>query len=302
MFAIEVRNVTKRYPSGKGVFDLSVEVKEGECFGLVGPNGAGKTTFIEIIEGLRIPDSGASFVFGVSSREERVRSFFGAQIQENVLLSRLRVFEIVEVASSAYRDGFSVSELLEMVGLVTEKRSFYEHLSGGQRQRLRLAMALAGKPRLLFLDEPTTGLDPHSRRAFWELLQSLREKLGMTIFLTSHYMEEVEVLCDRVGLLVDGRFVCVGTPSEVVAKYGNTVFVRIVVDEKSNLTRVQAFASVLEVVEQDEREGVFRIVSREAFLRDLGELMREKEVRLYNIEFDSGSLEDVVVQLTGERR
>ncbi|MFN4216425.1 MAG: ABC transporter ATP-binding protein [Brevinematales bacterium] len=297
MDAIEVKNLTRRYSSGRGVFSVSLRVKEGEFFGLVGPNGAGKTTLIECIEGLRVPDEGEVFVFGVSSQKKEVKGFFGAQLQEQVPFSRMRVEELLFLFSIAYEKSFSVNELLAMVELQEERRMFYEHLSGGQKQRLRLAIALAGRPKLVFLDEPTTGLDPHSRRMFWDLLRKLRQELGLTLFLTSHYMEEVEVLCDRIGVLVAGKLVAVGSPSDIVSQYGSTLFVRVVVEKEKMLERLSSLSCVMAVKKQRGTEGVFHILSREMFLQELGKLLTEGNIRVYDLEFDSGSLEDVVVEI-----
>lgn len=298
MDAIEVKGLTRRYPSGRGVFSISLQIKEGEFFGLVGPNGAGKTTLIECIEGLRVPDEGEAFLFGVSSRKKEVKGFFGAQLQEQVPFSRLRVEELLALVCASYEKSFSVDELVKMVGLSEERRMFYEHLSGGQKQRLRLAMAIAGKPRVVFLDEPTTGLDPHARRMFWDLLRHLRQELGLTLFLTSHYMEEVEVLCDRVGVLVDGKLMAIGSPSEIVKRYGSTLFVRLVVAKENMIERIASLESVITIKRRYGTEVVFQVSSRERFLHELGGLLGGGDVRVYDLEFDSGSLEDVVVGMT----
>jgi len=295
---VEVKGVSKIYSEKKGVFDISFGVEEGEFFGLVGPNGAGKTTLIEIIEGIRVPDRGESFVCGVSYRKKEVRSYMGVQLQENIPFARLRVEEILRLACSAYPDGFTVGELIERVGLSSERRVFYPYLSGGNKQKLRLALALAGKPRVLFLDEPTTGLDPHARRSFWELLQRLRQELSITFFLTSHYMEEVEFLCDRVMVLDEGKIVASGSPEEIIRQYGSRVWARVVADSFDSLDAIAKSGVVSRVEWLSEKEGRFQIVSREEFLKVLGDLIHGRSLKIFDLEFDSSSLEDVVVSLT----
>ena len=216
--ALLVRSLRKRYDDVVAVDGLDLEVSSGECFGLLGPNGAGKTTTIEICEGLTIPDEGEVLVGGrrwaTDARELRER--LGIQLQETQLAEKLTVEETLRLFRSFYRKGQSVDRTITLVQLDEKRRARVGTLSGGQKQRLALACALIGDPELLFLDEPTTGLDPQSRRQLWELVESLKAQ-GRTIVLTTHYMDEAERLCDRVAIVDHGRIIALGTPRELVA-------------------------------------------------------------------------------------
>ena len=210
--------LVKRYGDVVAVDHLSLSVRRGECFGLLGPNGAGKTTTIEILEGLLGPDEGVVEVLGLqwASHEHELRQRLGIQLQETQLADKLTVEETLKLFRSFYHRGREVSELLQMVELESKRRSWVSKLSGGQKQRLSVACALAGAPDLLFLDEPTTGLDPQSRRQLWGILERFRGD-GGTILLTTHYMDEAEVLCDRVGIMDQGKVIALDTPKALIA-------------------------------------------------------------------------------------
>jgi ABC-2 type transport system ATP-binding protein len=200
---------------------LSLSVRRGECFGLLGPNGAGKTTTIEILEGLLAPDDGDVEVLGLrwKTDDAELRQRLGIQLQETQLAEKLAVDETLRLFRSFYRRGRSIDELLRVAELEGKRHSWVGRLSGGQKQRLAMACALAGDPDLLFLDEPTTGLDPQSRRQLWGVLERFRAA-GGTIMLTTHYMEEAEVLCDRVAVVDHGRLIALGTPKELIGSLG----------------------------------------------------------------------------------
>ena len=219
--AVSCERLRKAYGSVIAVADVTLTVHRGECFGLLGPNGAGKTTTIEILEGLLTPDSGEVEVLGLrwGHHEAALRQRLGIQLQETQLADKLTVEETLRLFRSFYTRGRAVDDLLQMVELESKRTSRVGKLSGGQKQRLSLACALAGDPDLLFLDEPTTGLDPHSRRQLWGLLDQFRAR-GRTILMTTHYMEEAEFLCDRVAIVDHGRIIAVGTPKELIARLG----------------------------------------------------------------------------------
>ena len=219
--ALSCERLRKAYGSVVAVADLTLTVRRGECFGLLGPNGAGKTTTIEILEGLLTPDSGDVEVLGLrwGHHEADLRHRLGIQLQETQLADKLTVEETLRLFRSFYRSGRSVEELLQIVELESKRTSRVGKLSGGQKQRLSLACALAGDPDLLFLDEPTTGLDPQSRRQLWGLLEQFRAR-GRTILMTTHHMEEAEFLCDRVAIVDHGRIIALGTPKELIARLG----------------------------------------------------------------------------------
>jgi ABC-2 type transport system ATP-binding protein len=220
-YAVTCNGLHKRYGDVVAVNDLSLTVERGECFGLLGPNGAGKTTTIEILEGLLTPDAGDVEVLGLrwKSHERELRERLGIQLQETQLAEKLTVEETLAMFRSFYVDGPPVDELIAVVELDSKRNSRVGKLSGGQRQRLSLACALAGDPDLLFLDEPTTGLDPQSRRQLWDTLRRFREG-GGTILLTTHYMDEAETLCDRVAIVDHGRVIALGAPKELIASLG----------------------------------------------------------------------------------
>jgi ABC-2 type transport system ATP-binding protein len=219
--AVSCEGLHKQYGDVVAVDGLSLTVRRGECFGLLGPNGAGKTTTIEILEGLLDPDAGDVSVLGLGWRthERELRQRLGIQLQETQLNEKLTVDETLRLFRAFYHDGPTVEALLDMVELGAKRGSWVGKLSGGQRQRLSVACALAGGPDLLFLDEPTTGLDPQSRRQLWEVLRRFRAA-GGTVLLTTHYMDEAEVLCDRVAIVDSGTVIALGTPRDLIASLG----------------------------------------------------------------------------------
>ena len=216
-----MRGLRKRYSDVVAVDGLDLEIATGECFGLLGPNGAGKTTAIEICEGLNSADEGDVIVLGRrwANDERALRELLGIQLQETQLAEKLTVEETVRLFRSFYARGRSVPEVIRLVQLDEKRSSPVGKLSGGQKQRLALACAIVGDPELLFLDEPTTGLDPQSRRQIWELIEEFKAT-GRTILLTTHYMDEAERLCDRVAIVDHGRMIALGTPRELIASLG----------------------------------------------------------------------------------
>ncbi len=219
--AVLCRGLEKRYGDVRAVAGLDLEVRRGECFGLLGPNGAGKTTTIEILEGLLVQDAGEVEVLGMRwGRHDRaLRQRLGIQLQDTQLSEKITVGETVRLFRSFYRRGPSVDDVVRMVELEGKRESWVGKLSGGQKQRLAVACALVNEPELLFLDEPTTGLDPQSRRQLWALLDGFRSQ-GGTILLTTHYMDEAQTLCDRVGIVDQGRIIASGSPRELMARLG----------------------------------------------------------------------------------
>ena len=207
----------------RAVAGVDLAVGAGECFGLLGPNGAGKTTTIEILEGLTPPDAGDVEVLGRiwdnGAGGRAIRERLGIQLQETQLADKLTVEETIRLFRSFYRSGHTVEQVLALVELEEKRRAWVSRLSGGQKQRLAVACALVGRPELLFLDEPTTGLDPQSRRQLWEVVNRFRSA-GGTVLLTTHYMEEAERLCDRVAIMDHGRVIAEGTPAELIASLG----------------------------------------------------------------------------------
>lgn len=221
---IEARDLTKKYGKLKAVDGITFDVRDGEIFSLVGPNGAGKTTIVEMLECLRRPTSGSAKVFGHDIVEEResIKKRIGVVPQSFNTFERLDVEENVKLILRIYGADQDVQEKLEELELWEEKDKKFGNLSGGMKRRVGIAMALAGDPDLLFLDEPTTGLDPQARRRLWETIEELR-KVGVTIFLTTHYMEEVEELSDRASIIMGGRLLSTNSVDELISKYGGKI-------------------------------------------------------------------------------
>ncbi len=228
--ALRIRGLRKTFADVRAVDAIDLEVAPGECFGLLGPNGAGKTTTIEICEGLTAPDSGTVELLGLTwqSGAEELRQRIGVQLQETQFPEKLTVEEILRLFRSFYRRGLTIDESIRVAQLEEKRRARVGGLSGGQKQRLAMATALVGDPELLFLDEPTTGLDPQARRHLWDLVDVLKHG-GRTIILTTHYMEEAERLCDRVAIMDHGKVIALGTPRELISTVGGEDIVEFAV-------------------------------------------------------------------------
>jgi ABC-2 type transport system ATP-binding protein len=298
-----VRALRKRYGEVVAVDGLDLEVGPGECFGLLGPNGAGKTTTIEICEGLTEPDSGDVVVLGRRwGRDDReLRELLGISLQETQFSEKLTVGETVTLFRSFYRRGPPASEVIDLVQLGEKAEARVGQLSGGQRQRLALACALVGDPALLFLDEPTTGLDPQSRRQLWELIERFKSS-GRSILLTTHYMEEAERLCERVAIVDHGRVIARGTPRELIASLQAEHVLEFAVGDGNPLD--PAVLGTLEGVRSASRQdGSYRLQVAElhrtmpALLAEL----RRRGAQLTELRTHSATLEDVFVTLTGRR-
>ena len=298
-----VRGLRKRYGEVVAVDGLDLEIGSGECFGLLGPNGAGKTTTIEICEGLTEPDSGEVLVLGRRwGRDDReLRELLGISLQETQFSEKLTVAETVTLFRSFYKAGPPPKAVIALVQLEEKADARVGQLSGGQRQRLALACALVGDPALLFLDEPTTGLDPQSRRQLWELIEGFKAG-GRSILLTTHYMDEAERLCDRVAIVDHGRVIALGSPRELIASLGAEHVLEFAVDDGVRLDRA-GLDGVDGVLAADTSDGTIRLQVVElhrAMPALLGELRRQG-AQLTELRTHSPTLEDVFVSLTGRR-
>jgi ABC-2 type transport system ATP-binding protein len=235
--AIQVRGLRKTY-SGKqpveAVRGLDLDVPTGECFGLLGPNGAGKTTTVEILEGLLAPTAGEVRILDLDwAHDQRaLRDRIGVTLQETKFSDKLSVEETLRLFASFHSHARSVEDVMAETGLVEKRKAWVVHLSGGQRQRLAVASAIIGDPDLLFLDEPTTGLDPQSRRQMWEIVRALRDR-GRTVLLTTHYMDEAEKLCDRIAIVDHGRVIALGSPAELIRSLGGDHVVEFALEGES---------------------------------------------------------------------
>jgi ABC-2 type transport system ATP-binding protein len=284
---------------------IDLEVARGECFGLLGPNGAGKTTTVEILEGLNQPTSGTVMLFGLSwgTQADQIRQRIGVALQETQLSDKLSVAETLQMFRSFYQRPRSLDELLDAVQLQEKRDAWVGKLSGGQRQRLALACALIGDPELLFLDEPTTGLDPQSRRQVWELVGEYRRR-GGTVLLTTHYMEEAERLCDRVAVMDKGRIISQGTPRALIAALGADHVIEIDVGPLPDGGDAAARLSLqgLPAVTAVRREGQGWVLTSSEPHRALPALIAHLQavgVTLDRLATRQATLEDVFVSLTG---
>ncbi|HEX6104350.1 MAG TPA: ABC transporter ATP-binding protein [Gemmatimonadales bacterium] len=298
---LHVRGLRKAYGPVVAVDGLDLEVRPGECFGLLGPNGAGKTTTIEICEGLTPPDSGEVLVLGRrwGRDDQALRELLGISLQETQFAEKLTVSETVRLFRSFYRRGPDHRAVIDTVQLAEKADARVGQLSGGQRQRLALACALVGDPELLFLDEPTTGLDPQSRRQLWELIAQFRAA-GRSILLTTHYMDEAERLCDRVAIVDHGRVIAEGTPAALIASLRAEHVLEFAVAE-SGAVDAAALGALDGVCDLFHRNGSFRLQVAElhrAVPLLLGELRRQG-AQLTELRTHSATLEDVFVALTG---
>jgi ABC-2 type transport system ATP-binding protein len=303
--ALRCHGLVKGYGSVAAVDGLDLDVRSGECFGLLGPNGAGKTTTVEIFEGLRDPDAGDVEVLGERWRGDglALRTRLGIQLQETKFPDKLKVSEVVTLFRSFYPRGLNVSDVLALVGLEEKAGAQVRTLSGGQKQRLSLGCALVGDPELLFLDEPTTGLDPQSRRQTWEIVENLKAR-GRTVLLTTHYMEEAARLCDRVAVVDHGKVIALGTPRELIASLGAEHVIEFAVEEGAAARLRDSALRALPSVEDLARDGCsWRLTVREAHraVPALLAALSDQGAEPTQLTTHHATLEDVFMALTGRR-
>jgi ABC-2 type transport system ATP-binding protein len=298
---LQVENLVKRYGEVEAVRGVSFNVEEGEVFGLLGPNGAGKTSTIEIMEGLRTPDSGRVSVCGLDPQKnpQELKHEIGAALQSTSLPDKLRVIEALRLFASFYRRQRNPEELLKRFGLQEKRNTFYIQLSGGQKQRLALAMALVNDPKVLFFDEPTAGLDPQVRREIYDIIEELRRE-KKTIVMTTHYIEEAERLCDRVAIVDHGMVIALGTPRELKERSG----------DKTRLEVRLARPEPQEILKNLEGVSDCRILGDSYILHcqrppqaivSLVKYLESTGNELISLEIATPSLEDVFIELTGRR-
>jgi ABC-2 type transport system ATP-binding protein len=310
--ALRIRGLKKAFVDVQAVDGIDLEVAKGECFGLLGPNGAGKTTTIEICEGLTEPDDGTVELLGLNWRTgaDELRQRIGIQLQETQFPDKLTVEETLRLFRSFYRSGITVDESIKLAQLEEKRRSRVGGLSGGQKQRLAMATALVGDPELLFLDEPTTGLDPQARRHLWDLVEELK-KAGRTIILTTHYMEEAERLCDRVAIMDHGKVIALGTPKELIAKVCSEDIVEFAVGSSpvsgarpgapQDLLDLEALKAIPGVQSHRVDKDVHQLSVSELHtaVPRIFEVLEKQGLHLSEFRTHSATLEDVFVRLTG---
>jgi ABC-2 type transport system ATP-binding protein len=281
------------------VDEVSFEVQDGEIFGLIGPNGAGKTTTMECIEGLRMPDRGTITVLGLDPFRDvyKLQERIGVQLQQAQLQKRIKVWEAVDLWASLYQKKATDGErLLEQLGLVEKRDAWFMNLSGGQKQRLFIALALINDPELVFLDELTTGLDPQSRRAIWDLVRGIRER-GKTVFLTTHLMEEAERLCDRVAIIQRGKIIDIDTPERLVDRHCPERTVVLATDDPTAEERFRTIPRVEAVIRKDSR---ITIRGRgDDLVTEVIRCLSENRIHVTDFRTILPNLEDVFLKLTG---
>ena len=301
--AVRCRGLVKRYGDVLAVDGLDVEVRSGECFGLLGPNGAGKTTTIEIVQGLLEPDEGTVEILGCTwERHEReLRQRMGTQLQETRLPERLSVRETVTLFRSFYDRGAAVEDVLAKVGLTEKHGSWVNKLSGGQRQQLAVACALVCDPDILFLDEPTAGLDPQSRHQLWDIIQGFRAR-GGTVVLTTHYMEEAERLCDRVAIVDHGRVIADGSPAALIATLGAGHVVDFALNGAGTVDEGMLLALPgVTGVRTDQEKTRLTVTRAHEAMPALMTLLRDSGTALTELTTHRATLEDVFIALTGRQ-
>jgi ABC-2 type transport system ATP-binding protein len=292
-------DLKKHYPDVKAVDGIDLEVLAGECFGLLGPNGAGKTTTIEILEGLNTPDAGEVRILGLTWRDDErdLRERIGVSLQETQLSEKLTVYETLRLFRSFYRNGPSPDDLLRSLSLDEKRNSRVGKLSGGQKQRLAVACALVGEPDILFLDEPTTGLDPQSRLQLWDVVASYRQR-GGTVLLTTHYMEEAERLCDRIAIIDHGKRIALGTPQELIARLEAPHIIEFASDpalEESDFAGIEGSHGA---TKRGDRWQL-RVDSLAVAVPQLLAVVDARGARLDTLSTHAATLEDLFVALTG---
>jgi ABC-2 type transport system ATP-binding protein len=296
---VDVRNLVKGYHHKTVVNNVSFSVRRGEIFGVLGPNGAGKTTTLEMIEGIRTPDSGTATLAGLDIRTAKraVQRIIGVQLQATTLFPELKVLETLQFFGSLYPKSRDPEQLLREVALEEKAKAYPQDLSGGQRQRLVLALALINDPQVIFLDEPTAGLDPQSRRMLWDLVLKLREN-GKTIIITTHYMDEAQTLCDRIAIMDTGQIIALDTAAGLIARLGAQATIDCHLDGTVTSEAIRELPHVTGVRQSNER---FVIYSSEmqSTLVGLLEYATQRGIALTDLQVGTPTLEDVFLDMTG---
>ena len=296
---VDVRKLVKRYQQKTVVKGISFGVKRGEIFGVLGPNGAGKSTTLEMIEGIRTPDDGTAMIGGLDIRKQKraVQRVIGVQLQSTTLFPELNVRETIQFFGSIYPKALDAKYLLELVRLEEKAKAYPQDLSGGQRQRLAMALALVNDPQVVFLDEPTAGLDPQSRRMLWDTVLALRER-GKTILITTHYMDEAQTLCDRIAIMDDGQIIALDTAAGLIARLGAQATIDCFLDGQTSTDEISALPHVTKVREANGR-FVLQTSQMEPTLLALLDYATQRNITLTDLQVRTPTLEDVFLDLTG---
>ncbi|MBN2025613.1 MAG: ABC transporter ATP-binding protein [Actinobacteria bacterium] len=301
MPAISIRDLRKHYGDVKAVDGVTLEIEEREIYGILGPNGAGKTTTLEMVETLREPDSGEIEVLGIDvcKAPKAIKEIIGVQLQTTVFFDNLKVRETIDLFCSFYPKTLPVEELLEIAALSEKADAMVSELSGGQHKRLSIALALVNDPRVVFLDEPTTGLDPQARRRIWEIVEGLRGQ-DKTVVITTHYIEEAENLCDRVAVMDHGHIIALGTPRQLIDEYVSDSIVTFRLEPPVEEEIVERLHGVVSVQVDDGEYRVTTSVPQETLIGIVA-MAHEQGVRADDINMKRATLEDVFLKITGRR-
>lgn len=296
---IEVENLVKKYGNFTAVNGIGFSVKKGEIFGLLGPNGAGKSTTLEMMMGLRKADSGTAVIggFDISRDFKKVKEIIGIQLQSTTLFELLNVEEILHLYASFYKKNVSIPELIEEMILTDKTKSRIKTLSGGQKQRLAIALALVHDPKIIFLDEPTTGLDPQARRTLWDIVLKLKDK-GKTTVLTTHYMDEAQILCDRIAIMDQGNLIALDTPIGLVKSLQSDSAVEFQYNGEFLTGELESLDGVKQV---DKRKATYVLYTDDLqmTLTSLIQLTINKKLKLTELQTRTATLEDVFIHMTG---
>lgn len=299
---IRVENLTKKFGSLIAVNNISFDVSKGEIFGILGPNGAGKTTCLEIIEGIQKPTSGKTYVLDLDTHEhlERVKAKIGVQLQASSYFDNLNLKEILELFGSFYGLKVDAEKLLAIVGLTDKKKSLVRQLSGGQKQRFSICATLVNDPEIVFLDEPTTGLDPQARHNIWDFIRRINER-GKTIVLTTHYMEEAQILCDRVAIMDLGKIAAMDTPVNLIHNLKASSVINFSTDCEVCQENIREIPGVFEVNKGPNHSYSLKVSSGAEILPKIIALAAKKKFIIKDEEVLHANLEDVFLELTGRK-
>ncbi|HDK36219.1 MAG TPA: ABC transporter ATP-binding protein [Bacteroidetes bacterium] len=299
MSIVQVSHFSKYYGNLKAVDDLSFEIEEREIFGMLGPNGAGKTTTVETLEGLRKPDAGEIFIDGhsVLTNPDAIKPIIGVQLQANAFYPKMKVEEAINLFRRYYPKSLPAEQILELVSLIEKRRAQVEDLSGGQQQRLAFGLALVNDPKILFLDEPTTGLDPQARRKTWELIQKFRET-GKTILLTTHYMEEAQQLCDRVLIIDHGKKLALDSPQSLITKEAGDRHIEFTLTEQVPQEKFRTLPYISKMWRNGNR-FIFQTDVPDKLVVALIRYADEQNIEIRDLHIQRPTLEDVFISYTG---
>lgn len=305
MALIEIRNVHKSFKEVRAVKDLSLEIDSGEFVAILGPNGAGKTTLVEMVEGLQKPDSGTISIKNMNwlDNSQQIRKLLGISLQESRFIEKLTVKEILDLFCSFYHLKVQRSdELMDLVNLQEKRKAYTINLSGGQRQKLALAIALINNPEILILDEPTTGLDPNSRREIWRLLLRLKREYHTTLILTTHYMEEAAQLCDQIVIMDNGHILAQGTLKALLAKFSSGEVITFKLNKKIEERFIRDIAGVIKFEWLNgQKSGRLEVQEIATSLPKLLDTIKQQQAELVELESHKKTLDDLFVSMTGRR-